>query len=600
MMRRALIWGTGTLLFATPLVVSAQPGPAGVEFAVNSYSTLDQRRPRVCKNGAGDFVAVWDSNGQDGNALGVFGRRFDGAGTPLGADFQVNTYTTNSQDRPAVCCGSGDTFAVVWRSVGQDGNGDGIFGRAFDGAGPVGSEFQVNAYTTGAQSIPDVACDSPGNFVAAWNSPQDGDADGIVARRFNAGGTPQAGEFQVNSYTTSTQTDPAVAVDSDGDFVVAWRSDGQDGSAGGVVGRRFDSTGAAQGSEFVANTYTTGDQLLSDVGAAGDGRFVVVWRSSGQDGDGYGIFGQRYDSAGAAAGTEFAVNSYTTMDQNNPAVAMDGAGNLVAVWESTDQDGSDLGIFARRWDSTGAPQGGEFQANSYTTYAQSLPAVAADAGGNFILVWQGPGQDGDGTGILAQRFVDPLTLISAKKIVITDSSTVPTRRRIIFLSRDTNVDTTTPAGIDPTADGAALQIYNAAGTGDAVCFQLPAGNWAAKGNPANPVYKYKDKTFTNGPCKVDTVKDGRILKARCLAKVTPIDYTLDEPSQGMVAMRFTSGTTEYCAVLGGQVVKDLPNSRFIARNAPVPDICPATPVLCAPSGPTSTSTSTTSTTSTTL
>jgi hypothetical protein len=41
----------------------------------------------------------------------------------------------------------------------------------------------------------------------------------------------------------------------------------------------------------------------------------VVWRSYGQDGDGYGIYAQRYNSTGAAQEGETAVNNYTTSNQ---------------------------------------------------------------------------------------------------------------------------------------------------------------------------------------------------------------------------------------------------------------------------------------------
>ncbi len=37
-------------------------------------------------------------------------------------------------------------------------------------------------------------------------------------------GQPLGGEFPVNSYTTSDQREPAIAMDADGDFVVTWSS----------------------------------------------------------------------------------------------------------------------------------------------------------------------------------------------------------------------------------------------------------------------------------------------------------------------------------------------------------------------------------------
>jgi hypothetical protein len=64
---------------------------------------------------------------------------------------------------------------------------------------PVGPEFQVNTYTTGSQEVfkgPSVASDSAGNFVVVWQR-EDGYA--AVARRFSSDGTPSGPEFVVNS-----------------------------------------------------------------------------------------------------------------------------------------------------------------------------------------------------------------------------------------------------------------------------------------------------------------------------------------------------------------------------------------------------------------
>ena len=69
-------------------------------------------------------------------------------------------------------------------------------------------------------------------------------------------------------------------------------------------------------------------------------------------------------------GEEFRVNSYTTETQYRPAVASHLDGSFVVVWNSRDQDGSDWGVFAQRYDADGDPLGGEFQVNSYTTGIQ--------------------------------------------------------------------------------------------------------------------------------------------------------------------------------------------------------------------------------------
>src|SRR5262245_32674681 len=83
--------------------------------------------------------------------------------------------------------------------------------------------------------------------------------------------------------------------------------------------------GAPLGPEFRVNTYTTGNQREESVAADASGNFVVVWRSEGQDGSLFGVFGQRYASSGAPLGPEFRVNSYTTNSQYHPSVAADSA-----------------------------------------------------------------------------------------------------------------------------------------------------------------------------------------------------------------------------------------------------------------------------------
>ena len=93
-----------------------------------------------------------------------------------------------------------------------------------------------------------------------------------------------------------------MASDSSGNFVVVWESNNQDGSSSGVFGQRYDSTGAALGPEFRVNTYTTDLQRFPAVASDSSGNFVVVWKSY-QDGSNYDVFGQRYGAIAPVEGT---------------------------------------------------------------------------------------------------------------------------------------------------------------------------------------------------------------------------------------------------------------------------------------------------------
>jgi hypothetical protein len=191
------------------------------------------------------------------------------------------------------------------------------------------------------------------------------------------------------------------------DFLVVWRTFAQDGDSYGVIGRRYDSSGGAVAAEFVINSHTVGLQASPAAAMDADGDFVVAWQSFLQDGSSYGVFARRFDSSGAPQAAEFHVNAFTANTQNDPAVAMHDDGRFVIAWESALQDGAaPPSIFARRYDSGGAAQASEFQVNTYATGNQTNAAVAFDDSGAFVIGWDSAGQDGSANGADASRTRD--------------------------------------------------------------------------------------------------------------------------------------------------------------------------------------------------
>ncbi len=402
--------------------------PIGEQFQVNAYTTDRQTEAAVVTDSQGDFVVFWDSYGSDGtdtHRFSIQGQRYDSAGARLGGNFQVNAYTLNDQQRPAAAVDSQGNVVVVWDSIGSFGSDTdfnySVQAQRYDSSGTlVGSQFQVNSYTTGTQRYPSVAADAQGNFVVVWKSWGWYGTDTvdrlILAQRYDSGGIRLGGEFLVNSYTTYQQNRPAVAVEPQGNFVVVWGSWGSydtDSSFYSIQGQRYDSAGALLGVQFQVNTYTTSRQSDAAVAVDPQGNFVVVWQSVGSydtDTSNASIQGQRYDSNGAPVGGEFQVNTYTTSRQSDAAVAVDLQGNFVVVWQSDGSYGTDTIPFStqgQRYDSSGVAVGGEFQVNAYTTSWQAYPAVAAGSENNFMVVWQSDGSGGtdtDAESIQGQRF----------------------------------------------------------------------------------------------------------------------------------------------------------------------------------------------------
>ena len=211
-----------------------------------------------------------------------------------------------------------------------------------------------------------------------------------------------AGETLANSYLTGNQTNPAIARLTGGGFILTWVSAGQDGSGDGIYAQRFAADGTPAGAEFRVNSVTSGDQRNPAVAGLEGGGFVISWegRTTANSLD---VHAQRFDAAGAAQGGQLTVNTTLASAQSLSSVAGLPGGGFVVAWQSLNaQETAD--VYVRRYDAAGAPLDGEIRANTYLTSNQELPDVTVLVGGGFVVTWTSNGQDGSGEGIYAQRF----------------------------------------------------------------------------------------------------------------------------------------------------------------------------------------------------
>jgi hypothetical protein len=399
---------------------------AGDEFQANTYTRCDQSTPHVAALADGAFVVVWESGTtectQDGDVSGVYAQRYDASGASVGTEFQVNQVATYEQEDVAVAQRTGGGFVVTWSSWRQDGNGYAVMARRYRPTGlPQGGEFQVNTFTPSWQYSSAVAA-LPDGFVVTWQSyEQDGDRAGIYAQRFDDDGATLSGEFRVNTYTTGVQQLPAIAADPSGRFVIAWMSgfaDGveQDGDGGGIFAQRYAPDGSPSGGEFRVNEVTLGDQARPAVAADDDGNFLVVWESRNVEGPAVsasdGVAARRFNASGTPLGGQFLVNTYTTGPQESAEVTVTPSGEFLVAWEAygsiAGNDSSNRGVYAQRLSNAGTPLGEEIQVNTHVADEQDDVTLAALADNGFVVAWESSEQDGEGTGIFAQRFSNAL------------------------------------------------------------------------------------------------------------------------------------------------------------------------------------------------
>lgn len=220
--------------------------------------------------------------------------------------------------------------------------------------------------------IPQIAVDAQGNAVIVWFR-FDGANTRIQARRRSAAGALSA--VQTLSAAGRSADSQQVAIDADGDAVIAWRR--WDGLNWRIQARRRAATGVLGPIETLSGPGQDATEPQVAVDASGDA--VIVWyRSDGTN--------QRIQArALSAAGVLGPLQTLSQAGQNalNPQVAVSAGGKAVIVWQRFVE--GHWRIQAR----TRSPGGGlsAIQTLSADSGSASDPQVGLDANGNAVIVW---------------------------------------------------------------------------------------------------------------------------------------------------------------------------------------------------------------------
>ncbi|MBY0522691.1 MAG: hypothetical protein K2R98_04810 [Gemmataceae bacterium] len=298
----------------------------GGPIAVSGSGTF----PHVAMDAAGDFVVAW----QDGTNINVSLYNADtslnqsdvvttgaasGFGTSVGMDaagnfvvtwvgstyyyleaarydtaFNPNFFTVESSNGgnfgPTVAVNASGSFVVGWADASS------FFVQPYDSTATPTTALPITVDSNPTSSTSTVAIDDAGDFVVAWTG-NDADSYGIYAQRYDSSGSPLLGVVQVNTTTTDRQSGPSVAMDANGDLVIAWSSRNQENPGNndyGVYAQLFDRDGVAYGTEFLVNTASTNSESEASVSMDALGNFVVVWSNSDEGLGTSAIEGQRY------------------------------------------------------------------------------------------------------------------------------------------------------------------------------------------------------------------------------------------------------------------------------------------------------------------
>jgi len=196
-------------------------------------------------------------------------------------------------------------------------------------------------------------------------------------------------EYAVSGQLPGDQVWPDVAAGAGGGFVV-WQDNATDGSGWGVSATRLDSNLSAvpTWTEKPVNVKGTNDQENARVALLKNGGGVFVWQGGVE---GYQHIYARFLTPTNTwlTTTDVVVSVATNAFQVNPAVTVLNNSNVVVVWGSFNQAGSNslFDVYAKILSPVGLTISNEFLVNQFTNYNQRTPAVAALAGGRFVVAW---------------------------------------------------------------------------------------------------------------------------------------------------------------------------------------------------------------------
>lgn len=379
---------------------------------IEDEPTASAVNPRVAVDPAGNAVAVWEQVGAVGFDIWSNWYVVDEG---WGVAELVETSSLGSATDPEVAIDSSGNAVVVWVQV--DLYQQSVWSsRSSAGAGWGISELIEFDDSTAAFN-PDVSVDPSGNATAVWEH-WGGPSMTIWSNRYVVGEGWEETAL-VDTETPTGSFNPEVVMDGSGNAVAVWER--WDGVSLEIAANRYVA-GVGWGASGYIGAGSSVEALGPKAAADGAGDVMVVWS---QYDDGYfNIWSNRYVPV-TGWGPAEKVGLDKTDTVRYPQVGSDSSGNAIAVWE--EWDGAEMDIWSNRY-VAGAGWGVPEMTHPDDWCTAISPQVAVDRAGNAVAVWQM--YDGVRHSIWSSRYVAPdttapeLSIDSPSDGLTTEESTV--------------------------------------------------------------------------------------------------------------------------------------------------------------------------------
>jgi hypothetical protein len=415
-------------LLALPLAgLAASPTPVGNEIQVNTENLSQLHNPTAAFDASGRSMVVWEND-----LLGLRGRLYNANGNAQGNELALVgnaawsvlpgiAPVTFHRDPAIVFLPSGNLLLAWAEERGtlewmlyfenlQIASRE-IVVQLFSPAGqPLAQPITVSSGGVGLKSRPQLAVRPDGEVVATWMSTYGSTATpaselGVFARLLNSSGKPIGGQSQVDTVSGAIGSTPAVAVNSDSSYLIAWSSEiGTDTFDTSVYGRIFEPSGKALAAPFLLTSGAVGPQGRPTVANDGQGSYLVAWQSYFNDVWHARIDGQIVSAAGGLLGKRLTISDGAGKNwaEEAPSAVLGPGGTFVLVWMEYNT-WFPVGMAGMQVDRTGAALGSQVWINDNQINGIVRTSIAVDGAGHYLTPYEGF-QNQSTVGILARFF----------------------------------------------------------------------------------------------------------------------------------------------------------------------------------------------------
>jgi hypothetical protein len=408
--------GNNAVAWASRYSASAATWSTPVAISSLTDSVKQDQELAIAGDAAGNVVAVWAQTAGAINATGVSGiwaTRFDAATTSWSAPALIGGNSTPQSvvgipymaSSPQVAMDSNGNATASWeQNDGQSSVTQNVWAaRYVAGSGWSAAQALTNTNDVDGSPKP-VGFDAAGNALLLYsvfiNNGGSADSRLKAIRYVASSGTWGAPQF-LSVDNGNVAYGERLSVSAGGDAIVAWQQ--SDGTNVNVQANHFSASTTSWGGAQLIDFSAAGGSRDATTAIDAGGTAYVVWVRVPTSGTAH--LWERHYASGAWSAAQQVDASPSQGTPTHPQMALDGGGNLMAVWtqQATLVSGGPLIPLIQASYFTGGAWGTQQQlesADGDSDYAQ----VLLDSSGNGTAVWLKTDVAGINTYIWAARF----------------------------------------------------------------------------------------------------------------------------------------------------------------------------------------------------